>query len=119
MEAKLKTLLETILTVYSGYAPNPVGNYIMLQSDGYEEAKSLSANLGLIDQRFTIDLITRTTLEMTTYFKQIRALLQGIERTTQTYFIQEVQIDGNAPELWESEIKMNRKIISVTISYQI
>jgi hypothetical protein len=120
MDAKMYTLLSAILPTYSGYIPDSVlSNYILYQSDRLSEAKALEGYRGLIDQTFTIDLMCKTMANLNLYYAQIRAMLKAIERTTQTYFIQTVDFDESCPELWEAEVRMNRKIITVTISYQI
>lgn len=119
MEAKLYALLEAILTTYTERVPKgTLSNYIFFSSNILEESKALDGYSGLMDQDFTIELFCRDYSSLKTYFASIRNMLKSIEQTTQTYFIQNVEINSSCPESWDEDIGMNRKILSVTLSYQ-
>lgn len=120
METKIRALLQAILPTYSGFVADPIPvNCILMKSNRKNELMSMSAPTGLIDHDFEIELLTKEYDNLILYHAQIIAMLESIKRTTQTYFIQAVNVDGNRPESWEPEIKMNRKYIQFTISYQV
>jgi hypothetical protein len=73
---------------------------------------------GLIDHSFEVEVIANEYSDLINYVEQVRTLMKSIEFTTQTYYIQAVVIEDSQMEVWDSETKLNRKMLSFAVSYQ-
>ena len=119
MVAQIKTLLATILPTWSGFIPAPITtSCIYMRSNTLKEYTSLNGFSSLYDHTFELQIIAKEYSDMLTYFEAVRAKIKSIQFTTQTYYIQSVEIADSAPETWDSESKLNSKTLIFTISYQ-
>lgn len=120
MEEQIYILLAAIIKTFPIQAEEGCSMpYAIYSSGRLKEYKSLSTFTGLYDQSFEVDIIAATAKSVTTYFNTIRTAVKALEGTTDTYYIQEVVVEENAPMLSEPDIQGYRKILSFAISYQI
>lgn len=119
MVEKIKTLLTTILPTWSGFVPSPVAtSCILMKSNSMREYTTLNSFTKLYDHLFEVEIITNQYSDLINYFMQVKNLIESIQFTTQTYYIQEVIIEDFAPESWDAENKLNHKLLTFTVSYQ-
>jgi hypothetical protein len=120
MDEAIYTLLKAIIPeTYPVQAPKGQAMpYCIYTSSRLGEKKAFSGHLGLMEQTFEVDIITSSVKSTNEKFILVRNAIKAIEQTTVTKFIQEVNIDENAPMLYETEINGYRKILTFTISYQ-
>ncbi|MHC1696453.1 MAG: DUF3168 domain-containing protein [Eubacteriales bacterium] len=123
IEDVLKETLETVAglsgQVYPLNAPedNPAPYLTYLQSSG-EEYDALDDWTGLYKGSYELNVLHRSYKEMKQLAALVIAKLKTLQGTTiSEILVQSVSIDENSPELYETQIKLYRKIINITIQY--
>ncbi|NCB52283.1 MAG: hypothetical protein EOM54_10430 [Clostridia bacterium] len=117
--AKLNTVTEISGEIYPATSKEhkKAPFLVYLQTEGAER-DSLGGWLGDQTDGYEFNVLASTYLSMKSIARKVIAAMKALQQTTTDgLYIQAIYIDQNAPELWEDQPGLYRKIINVKFSY--
>lgn len=118
-EAKLETVTELAGQIYPATSKeHKKAPFLLYYQTAGEERDSLGGWLGDRSDEYAFNILAATYKAMKDLTRKVETALKALQQTTADgLFIQAVYIDENAPELWEDQPELFRKIVNVRFTY--